>query len=237
MTAGDYRPIGDRRWHEVTAMTSIGDRLFLIDQRLPYQIDLADGGFRRVVDEYLDTTVLVGVDDGLYAVTDDRALYRIDPGDGAARRLSPDGEWARTTSGAGAPGVLYLVDGDRLYRVEPETGAFAELGQDAWNPRVMVVADGPCLVHDDGTLYRVADPDGSWTTIGRERIWADAVAGAAVDGTLYLVQQEYLYAVDLTTGADRRVSDEPWDATHVVGCGAALVIRTGDGNLYQVDVS
>jgi len=237
MTAGAYREVGEHRWPDVTAMAGLGDLLYLVSRRGLYQLDPATASYRPMGDEVWDVNWLAGAAGALFAIDESGTMFRIDPADGSYRELGEHATWARAQAIAGSAEALYVVDGTGLYAVVLDTGGYQQIGGEPWEPLAMVATPELHVINEDGTLYRIAVPDGEWEVIGDDRDWAGAAAVATAGGRIYVVVNEHLYQVDPASGEHGAVSEENWDVTHLAAARGRLYARTPDDRLYEIDLA
>jgi outer membrane protein assembly factor BamB len=131
--------------------TSLGDRVYRIEDRALYAID-RDGSHQRLANSW-DTRQLIGVGEHLFAWEADNALYRVDPSTGETTPLANN--WPHVGGVATAIGNLYAVEGGILYQVDPRSGECAVIA-DRMRTRLLVgVGSSIYSFEGNGDLYRI----------------------------------------------------------------------------------
>jgi hypothetical protein len=150
--SGEHLVVIDGQPHVFTGpAASLGDRIFMIEDRALYSID-PDGSHERLANSW-DARHLIGLGDHLFAWEADNALYRVDPATGQTTPLLNN--WPHVGGVATAVGRLYAVEGGILYQVDPSSGA-CEVIADRMRTRLLVGCGSSIYsFEDNGDLYRI----------------------------------------------------------------------------------
>ena len=161
-------------------------------------------------------------------------------GEFSKQALGTPGNWAGTIAGTALDGKLYTVEASgKLYATDPADGSWTQLGGADFANAAFLFAAGDSLVsiEKDGTLYLIDPQDGSWTQSGPLGGWANTIAGAVLDGTLYTVESSgTLYATDPAAGTWKKVGNPDFAATKFLFAAVdRLVSIEKSGTAYLVD--
>lgn len=161
-------------------------------------------------------------------------------GEFSKQTLGTPGNWAGTIAGAALDGTLYTVEtAGSLYATDPTDGSWSKLGNADFANTAFLFAAGKKLVsiEKDGSLYLVDPADGSWKQSGPSGGWANTIAGAVLDGTLYTVESSgTLYATDPAAGTWRKVGNPDFAATKFLFAAVdRLASIENSGTVYLID--
>lgn len=233
MTRGDWKQL-DSTWNDVSAATSVADRIYAVAQGGLYRVD-ADGGYDVVSDDEWRSTWMVGVAGYLVSIEPNGGMYRVDPRDGSFAEL--DGNWQSTIAATAGGDYVYVIEkSGTLYRVSPADGSYTELNDGFTATTCLTAAAGTLVLIDAaGTLCRVSPKDGSWEDV--DHTWANSRTAAGDDQRAYVASGEGLYAVDPHTGSYEELTDTTWGPRHLVTMGGRLFSFEGAGGLYRIELS
>lgn len=232
MTRGDVTQL-DGTWNLVTAMTGLGDTLYVTSEHALYRVDAR--GYEAIGDDTWDSAHLVGVDGALIAIEPGGGMYRIDPADGTWRQL--EGDWSAATHAAGRGDALYVIErSGTLYRVDPTTGGHRELDA-GYESTIAFTAAGDTLIALDGegVIHRVSLEDGSWAAL--PETWGGAILAAGDGRRCYLASRDTFHDVDPATGVGEPLLDTPWRKVRMAVAGTGLYVLAEPGLMYRIDLA
>ena len=150
------------------------------------------------------------------------------------------GGWANTVAAASLGGRLYTVESSgSLYATDPASGTWSALGKPEFGNTAFLFATADALVsiEKDGSLYLIQPGDGSWKQSGPGAGWANTLAGAVLNGTLFTAEAGgALYASDPGAGTWQQIGGADFGGTKFLfAAGDKLVSIEKSGALYQVD--
>lgn len=187
----------------------------------------ADGAFRRPP---------VAVEDTVFAVARDDALYAFDVTSGTIRWERPvNGESVTPTV---ANGIVLYGDEEGLYALDTATGAeqWTRTDDDGWFGSPLVVNGDVYANTTTGTFYALDEQTGEthWTVSDTTLTTTNP---AYADGTLYLSQGSQLRTVDTTEAAPER--RELFDASETLHPatvrGDNVYLTTRGGTVFALD--
>ena len=161
-------------------------------------------------------------------------------GEFSKQTLGTPGNWAGTIAGTALDGTLYTVEtAGSLYATDPTDGSWNKLGNSDFANTAFLFAAGEKLVsiEKDGSLYLIDPADGSWKQSGPSGGWANTIAGAVLDGTLYTIESSgTLYATDPAAGTWRKVGNPDFAATKFLFAAVdRLASIENSGTIYLID--
>jgi hypothetical protein len=126
---GAYRKITDNSWVNVTGMSAVKDKLYVICNQYFYELNPTNGEYRKLSNDlWYETYDLVTIGNELYAVFLS-LVYRVKTSDGSYTKLEGgipnlgDVTCLTTTNGK-----LYALRGAWLYSIDTKTGEYKQLG-------------------------------------------------------------------------------------------------------------
>ncbi|MGD9781294.1 MAG: hypothetical protein AB7V14_03975 [Kiritimatiellia bacterium] len=161
-------------------------------------------------------------------------------GEFSKQALGTPGNWAGTIAGTALDGKLYTVEASgKLFATDPADGSWDQIGGADFANTAFLFAAGEKLasIEKDGSLYLIDPADASWKPSGPANGWANTIAGAMLDGTLYTVESGgALYASDPAAGTWKKVGNPDFAATaFLFAAGGKLVSIEQSGSLYLID--
>ena len=161
-------------------------------------------------------------------------------GEFSKQAVGAPGGWAGTIAGAALDGKLYTVEAaGNLYATDPADGSWSKIGGADFANTAFLFAAGDSLasIEKDGSLYLINPADGSWKKSGPTGGWANTIAGAMLDGTLYTVERSgALYASDPAAGTWKKVGNPDFAATKFLfAADRKLVSIETSGSLYLIE--
>jgi hypothetical protein len=132
-------------------------------------------------------------------------------------------------------GLLYIIQDNNLYVIDTDAGSWRRLG-DTWSKtKVMTGMDGYLWsMEDTGTLYRT-DKNGKDQQVGRANALREPMFLAALNGTLYAVADDTLYAFNNGTSEWRAIAPQGHERDMVTlqSSGGYLWALRQDGSLSR----
>lgn len=198
--------------------------------------------------EFGNTEHLYAIGDWVYTIEKDGSLYRVHHLDGTWSRIGEAGEWAGVVTG----GVLRIEETDDafkdalltverdggMYRTDLRDGTRNRVGKPEFgNTKNLCIAESVAFtIEDDGWLYRVEPTTGEWRPVGDVARLFGIYGLTFLDGELYAISDEGLFAISTVTGQMRAIGGAEFEETAFVCAAAGQVLAIDDsGNILIVD--
>lgn len=203
-----YTLVGTNTWANTTAITSLDNYVYIIDNSLLHRVDPVSG--TRIVyggSIWGAATAMTSMDSWIYIVSNG-ALHRVNPSNGTYITYG-NSSWSNTATMTGANGWLYIVKDGKIHKVNPADGTFTIIGVPNWNstPR-MTTLNGEVFITEKGALFRIDQTTGVHTVLGGV-VWGGTRAMTSVNGFMYIAVENRIYKVD-NNGAYTQVGGSVW---------------------------
>jgi hypothetical protein len=231
MARGEWTQLSGE-WANPTAMTALGDRLYITEGTL-YRVD-STGGYEALGDDEWRSRWVLAAAGWLVTIEESGAMYRVDPKDGSWVQL--ESSWGTTIAAtAGGDSIFVISRSGMLYRVQPSDGSYQEIEGEFADTQLLVAAGGALVsIEPNGRMYRISAKDGTWEQY--DDSWHHCRAAAGDDHTLYVVSGDQLWAMDVKTGTYEQIGTDSWGSRLLAVMGGALYSLEPDGRLYRVEL-
>ena len=187
--------------------------------------------------EWKDTIALATMDDRLYTIERNGALYVTDLTSGKWIQIGK-AQFGSTQFMFADAGSLYTIEADGgLYRLNPADGSWRAVGDaGAWKGTIAgATLNGRIYtVEGNGALYETNPANGRWRQLGKPEFSRTRHIFAA-EGSLYTIEDGGLYRVSPTDGSWALVGKaEDWSGTRAVAVLAGRLFSANrNGALYR----
>jgi hypothetical protein len=135
---------------------------------------------------------------------------------------------------------IYIIAADNLlYWFNREADEFEQLGDDAWDPRILLAAgDTLICLEEDGSVYAIDPEDGSAQLLGDEGDWAEASCAAIAGNRLVIAGSDgSISAVDLESGEFVVLAEDGWAPANMFNSDSDYVhVLEANGTIYVLNV-
>jgi hypothetical protein len=116
-------------WAKTAAMTSINDKLYVIQKDSLWSANPANGDYVKLGKSgvWAKTAAMTSINDKLYVIQKD-SLWSVDPTNGDYVKLGNSGVWAKTAAMTSINDKLYVIQKDRFWCADPTNGDYIQIG-------------------------------------------------------------------------------------------------------------